>query len=722
MSTLLSVSAPRLLPTLAAFASALFFAACGDEQPADGGEAATVPETLRRNQLAGTPSTFLANAAASPIHWQRWNPEVLETARRANRPLFVIAGSARYPGCFETLRAIERKPALVRRLNEDFVPVLVDIEICRETALLASSLSAESNQPISFPFVFLVSPSGAPISWQPVNYADDRSVYEFFDNSASVVARLWQESPDYVKDDSRRKLESRQEAEYQPLPTVGERGDRETLYRSASRRLNSFYDEDIRTLFGSGGIFPHGLLDALALAAVNPELPADQREDSRSSLEGLLATLLASGMVDPLDGGIYRSRRLPTWYAPSRLRDCPGQARAIGVLSRISGLGLAEDALPVALRAAAFAEERFQLKDGLFSVCGVPGPSPDKEWMWTLDQLREALDKDEAKLWIEISASEELGNLPSESDPRRRYFRLNSLAVRHSPEDAAARVGLDPGRARALFESGREKLLAAREARFPAPELDATPSARASFRMISAYAWLFTATGDEAWLTKAVALGERCREAFGGSRFLNERPGENPEEMSDGRAFTYALAITAALDLGAVTLDDAWNLWAQDLLTLLGENFVAESGKLVEARPEVRVIPISYEDRSMVFTESTAGLLAINLGRLRALGFETPPGLQSRIHALPPVHRRPIVHTDFIRSLALEFSRHTLAIGPEGPEPIRRRALTLPLESFERRASEAAGAAVRVTAPDGETTAVESADALEALIPTRARR
>ena len=99
-------------------------------------EPAAVPE-LAANAMQDAPQGLLSSRAGSPVHWQHWEPSVLERARASRRLVFAVIGSAQYPGCVEALDVIDRNPALVAKLNETFVPVLVDTELSREAALAA---------------------------------------------------------------------------------------------------------------------------------------------------------------------------------------------------------------------------------------------------------------------------------------------------------------------------------------------------------------------------------------------------------------------------------------------------------------------------------------------------------------------------------------------------------------------------------------------------------
>lgn len=693
------------------------FSSCQKEKPAASSkpEPVIAPE-LRENQLANAPSTFLEAADRSPVHWQRWNPDILQKAEDSQRLIFAVIGSSRYPGCYEAMMAIDERAVIVDRLNNDFVPVLVDLDICRETSLLASILSPETGLGVSFPFFLVLSPEGAPITWQPHQYTNPDNLLDFFENSLEVVSRLWKEDPEYVLEDSTSKIVMRRKNLPKPDPIMTDPEDRQQAFQTGVRRIVSFYDEDIQTLAGSGGLFPFGLLDCLALAESTPSLPESLRSRADEALSGILGELVRSAMIDPLDGGIYSARRGNTWDLPTFLRNNATQARAARVFSRIHQLTDNPELLNAAIGAIEFAEAHYQTDGGLFSLTGTPAPSADLEWLWRLEDLESILNPNELILWKELSAIKSLGNLPSEAAPTGRLFRLNSLRKSRSLEEAAKRAGFETAQANSLFESGRKKLLKARELRMPQPKADTTPSALASFRMISAYASLFTATGETRYLEKAVALGKKCRSAFGTSRFLNERPGDNPEEMSDGRAFTYTMATQAALDLGSITLEDEWYQWARDMSTLLGEHFIIDGERLVETREPSRVVDLNFEDRVMTFGESTAGMIRINLVRLKALGFQIPPALRPWAESLPDLSRYPIIHTDVLRALALEHSQSIIVIGTDAPAELREFVSRLPLGCHERRMSDTLGKGAELRLVDGTRQSIDDLSQLKELI------
>lgn len=670
---------------------------------------------LTANAMTKAPQGLLASRATSPVHWQHWDPLVLKHATDARRLIFAFVGSAQYPGCVEALDAIDRDPALVARLNSEFVPVLVDGDLSRECLLAAGMLSQEIKLPVSFPFILVLSPEGNEVTWRPVAFAPGADLRELFEGASDVVSRMWAEDQAYVTRNSGLDHANRIARLPKPDPIPAGPAERDEFLSRATRQLVSLYDEDIGSLSGTGGLLPLGILQCLASASLDPVTPPETAARCRDAVEAFGTNLLTSAMVDPLDGGVYSSRRGNSWVLPMPNRTCMTQARAARALVTLHAATRDARSLEVALGAVRYAEENFQAADGLFATQRQPAPTPANEWLWTREQIDSSLSPAEAALWRKVSAVADLGNL---TDTGGSFFRLNSLGFRVPLAEAAAALKLEPAEATALLESGRKKLLQARQARIPAAPPCPAGSAAPSFRMISAYAALFTATGDSTWRDKALALAKQCRATFSKGVLLTEQSPATPATVCDARAFTYALAIQSALDLAEVTLDDNWRIWAGDLATTVAEQFADTAGRLMEARPGSTPLRLPMEDRVMLFDDSTAGLMRMNLARLDALGQPPPPSLADLMRSLPAIADYPVVFTDSI--LATSFARSRVVVDlPAAPSAGWKEAASrLPLDRIARRIGKGGKAIARQ--PDGSEIPVASPADLAGLIRTSA--
>lgn len=672
--------------------------------------APVIAAELATNQLKSAPQGLLASRAASPVRWQLWEPKLLQHAADSQRLIFAFIGSAQYPGCVEALDAIDRDPTLVDRINREFVPVLVDSDLARETALAAGNLSMEIRQPVSFPFLLVLSPEGNEVTWRPVSFASGTDLRALFEGAADVVSRMWVEDPEYVNRNSSADHANRVARLTAPQPKVSD-AERDRTLRSATRQLVSLYDEDIGSLSGTGGLLPLGTLQCLASASLDPATAPDIAARCRAAVKAFGNSVLGSAMVDPLDGGIYSSRRANSWSLPMPNRTCMTQARAARALVTLHSATGNPRHLEIALGAARFAEARYATADDLFATQRQPAPTPGNEWLWTSEQIEQALSPEEAAVWKNACGVSDLGNL---TETGGQFFRLNSLGLLQPLDAVAKSLGIPTDEATRRFESGRGKLQRAREARSPTPAPIPTGSAGPSFRMVSAYCALFTATGDPAWREKALSLAQRSRAAFSKGAMLVEQAGNHADTIADGRAFTYALATQAALDLAEITLDENWRIWAGDLATTTAENFIDADGRLTEARAAASPLRLTLEDRVMLFDDSTAGVMRMNLARLQALDQNPPPALTQWLASLPDFSGFPVVHTDTMLAESFGASRKIVEV-PANPSPEwREAACRLPLDRIARRIGK--GPDARILHPDGSASPLDSPAALAAAL------
>jgi uncharacterized protein YyaL (SSP411 family) len=666
--------------------------------------------------MAEAPAGLLSSRAASAVHWQHWEPAVLQQAADAKRLVFALIGSARYPGCVETLDAIDKDPALAARLNTEFIPVLVDLELSPEAGLAAAVLSQEVRSPVAFPFILVLSPEGNEVTWRPIPHDPGMKLRDALESAMDVVAKMWTDSPDYVLGNSRADHKGRIDRLQGPDPQPASPVERDAQLARGIRQLASLYEEDTGVMAGAGGLLPVGILQCLASASLDPDTAPELSRHCREIVAGLSKTLLWSAMVDPLDGGVYSSRRGNSWQLPVIQRTCSNQARTARALVTLYRATRDRRALDVALGAVKFAEQQYAAQNGLFAAQRMPAVLPVRDWLWTEEQIGKALTPQEAALWKAVCGISSMGNLTWEADITREHFRLNSLGFRSSLAASAAKLGIPEAEAAKLLESGRAKLLKARQERAAdAPPCPAA-SATASFRMVSAYAALFTATGDVEWRNKALALAKRSRETFASGDLLKEQNPGVPEALCQARAITHALAIQAALDVAEITLDESWRSWAADLTTSVAEAFVDDSGRLREARPGSTPLTTPFQDRMMLFDESTAGLMRMNLARLAALGQNPPPSLAPWMSSLPPFAELPVVFTDSILAASFARSRVIVELPQQASAEWREAACRLPLDRIGRRLGK--GTAPKLIKPDGSESPLESPAALDALTGT----
>jgi uncharacterized protein len=527
---------------------------------------------------------------------------------------------------------------------------------------------------------------GNPVAWIPVMASEPAAVRELFNQSHSMVAQMWREDPDYVINNSRLDNENRRaRIKQRKVIKVMSEQPAEDLVRCL-RQLASLYDPYSRTFDETGGLFPSSSLELLASAAVHPGLPDDARERCMATTRELLKDLLSSAMFDPLDGGVFAARKGVSWALPVFNRDCPTQGRvAVALLAAHHATGNPR-ALDKALGVISYAEKAHRTPDGLFVVGLAPETDPAK-WMWSVEEVRNILSPQDADWWIKATGMQGLGNLPSEVDPRREYFRGNTLSLNQTVDELAKALSMPVETFTPRFEAARAKLRAVRENRLGKTIRDEFAHAPSTFRMVSAYAAAFGATGDESYREKAVSLLQLAREAFCVGPALRVFATDAPAPVGAGRAFLYALAMQAILDVAAITSDEQWLLWSEDLATSAAEWFTGDQ-LLKECKDEAQLVNLPVTDLVMLFDDSTAGLVSMAECRLAEIGRPLVASFSELATPLPSYSLdRPVLHTDLLLATMARHYRATVVYPADIPPALKLAMERLPLRTIQRRAA-----------------------------------
>lgn len=683
---------------------------------------AVVARELESNGLGTLPGAVYHSQADSPIHWQPWTKETLARAKDANRLVFGVIAMPQQPGFQSVLDSLAKDAELVRSINGTYVPVLIDGDASREVGLLTADLCAEIRRGLQLPLFVWMSPDGNPVAWIPVGKSTAANVAELFNQSHTIVSRMWKEDSGYVMKNSALDNGSRRDrlAQRKNQKVMSSQPGEDTV--RGLRQLASFYDPHSRTFDEAGGLFPSGAIELMATAAVHPSLSPEVRSRCMETVRELMVDLLPSAMFDPLDGGVFSSRRGNSWALPAFQRDCGSQARAAVALIhayRATGNKLALDR---ALQAIAFAEKTFQTPEGLYAV-GLADESDANAWLWSLEDVEKALPAEDATWWVKATGIKNMGNLPSESDPLREFFRANSMGMGSTLEEIATAQGSTAETFAPRFEAARAALLKVREGRIGQVAKDTNSHAASTFRMVSAYAAAFGVTGDEKYRTAAVELLDKARAAFTSGPGLRLFSREAPPSLGEGRAFLYGLALQAALDLSDITSDEKWLSWSEDLATTAAERFTSTEF-LKECPDDAKLIDLPVTDLVMLFDDSTAGLVSFAECRLAERGRPLVTSFSELATPLPVYAvDRPILHTDLMQATLARHFPVTIVIGQGISPELKLAAERLPMRMFQRRPAKPGDnvppGSVMVIIGDGGPHVISTAQALqEVLLPS----
>lgn len=624
------------------------------------------------NRLAGGSGELMRSQVSSPIHWQPWSAKSFELADRMDRLVLAMVVLPQQASYRSLLAEFSATPVLVDEINKNYVPVLVDGDVNRELALLSVELCGEIGRNVNFPLLIWMTEKANPVAWIPIDTQEGTSLEKIFMQSHSMILEISGENSIYIQSNSKKDQENRKIRMLSRITQREMSAEPSEDSVKALRQLISMYDPVSRTFDGVGALFPDRILDLLATAAKMEALPKPIQKSSRETLEYLISDLINSPMFDPLEGGVFNSKFSNSWALPTFYSDCGGQARVSRVLMEAYEVTSDLRVLERALGILNYAERAYQTPEGLFYNESETARAFE-DWLWKTEDVREILGEQDLAIWMRFSGMKERGNLAADVDPLNRYYRCNTIRYAASAGQISEETGIDLTEVEVSIERSARKLREVRAEKMEFKTKATEAHSGASFQMVEAYAAAYRATGKEAYRERAVEILEKAKGYFSEGPRLKHYASEGSEPYVEGRAFIYALAMKAALDVAAISLEESWLDWADDLATTTVELF-ADEDFLRECSLEADLLGLPITNQLMYFGDSTVGLMSMNEARLTALG---RPVLEpfSRVTAILPKYavRYPMLHTDLIQSSLLRYYGVKL-VYHQGTDPELKKA------------------------------------------------
>ena len=423
------------------------------------------------NRLADETSPYLLQHAGNPVDWFPWGDEALALARRENKLIFLSIGYAACHWCHVMEHESFEDEAVAEILNRDFVSIKVDREErpdLDEIYMAATMLFSGGHG--GWPMSVFLAPDLKPVYAGTYFPKEDAYGRPGFKSLLRYLRQKWRlEGPALLRDadrvaDAVRRMHGRQSRSSLPGP--------EHVAQAAGAIYRAF-DHSHGGIASGVNKFPQSLSLELLLRVFRTTGNTRYRE----AVELTLERMCAGGIYDHLGGGLHRYATDTKWLVPHFEKMLYDQALVASVL--VEARQASGDAGKTALFDSRIEGiSNYVLRD-LRSPDGAFYSSEDadsegqegKYYIWTRDEIVEALGESDAKLFASHYDVTDYGNWMHPGDAHVPHGPKNVLQVVRSAEVLARLDGGSLDEIEARLARSRATLLEVRASRVR-PALD----------------------------------------------------------------------------------------------------------------------------------------------------------------------------------------------------------------------------------------------------------
>jgi len=389
------------------------------------------------NNLSKAKSAFLREAAEQPIIWREWSPQVLEEAKREDKPILIDVGAVWCHWCHVMDRENYSNEGVARLVNEDFIPVKVDRDempdLDRELQNAVFAITGESGWPLT---VFMT-PSGKVFFGGTYFPPDDMYGRIGFKRLLKNIAEVWKNKRDEIE-----------RSAFDPS-TISFGGENLELSDTIIQIIGE-YDLEYGGL-GNSSKFPHPLVDTLML-----DYSAISGDDVGKKVSLFTAKKMYNGAIfDQVGGGYHRYTVDREWKIPHFEKLLIDNAEIMLSLVKLYEATYDVDVKDALERTYAFVKREMDMGETFANSLDADSDGIEGYYYtWTLEEMERCLaeDFDLGKKIFGISKSEEVEG---------RKILLRDL----ENEKLIQIMGKD--KALSKLNSIREKLLECRKERNP---------------------------------------------------------------------------------------------------------------------------------------------------------------------------------------------------------------------------------------------------------------
>lgn len=507
------------------------------------------------NRLADSLSPYLRQHADNPVDWREWSPDALQDAVDGNRPILLSVGYAACHWCHVMAHESFEDAEVAAAINDSFVAIKVDREERPDIDAAYMTATTAMTGSGGWPMTCLLTPDGKPF------FAGTYLPKPQFLQLLSAAKHAWETQPDEVRASGDNVATQLAAAATRGTPNALT----PELTAAAVTTLRQSYDVRYGG-FGGAPKFPPSMV--LEFLLRHHARTGDS--DALAMVDHTCKAMARGGIYDQLAGGFARYSVDATWTVPHFEKMLYDNAQLLRVYAHLWRVDQSPLIARIIAETAEFIIRDLGTAEGGFASAldadteGTEGTT----YVWSVDDLREALGEEDARWAAELLAVTGEGTFE---------HGTSTLQLTHDPDDPAR------------WKSIRAKLMD-RRAQRAQPDRDAKVVTSWNGLAISALAeaamilqeseWLDAARSSADFLLGRHLVDSRLRRTSLGGRVSNA-----PGVADDYGNFAEGLLVLhqATGERGYLTAGEQLLATAQDVFTGPSGSFhdaAADSEKL----------------------------------------------------------------------------------------------------------------------------------------------
>ena len=564
------------------------------------------------NRLINETSPYLLQHAHNPVDWYPWGMEAFDKAQKEDKPIFLSIGYSTCHWCHVMAHESFEHPEVARLMNEAFISIKVDREERPDIDNVYMSACQMMTGSGGWPLSIIMAPDKKPFFAATYIPRENRfgligmlellpSIRNLWVTQVSVALNLSDQITTMLQQTS------------QDVP--GEELDGATLELTYAQ-LNKRFDEQ-NAGFGNAPKFPtpHNFLFLLRY------WKRSGNERALDMVEKTLQTMRRGGIYDHVGFGFHRYSTDSKWLVPHYEKMLYDQALlAMAYIEAYQATGKEEYRIITQEIFTYVLRDMLSPDGGFYSAEDADSEGEEgKFYVWTLEEIQQALGKDDAVLAARVFNVEKDGKFIEGASEKRDG--ANILHLSKSLDDLASDLNLSGQDIVRRIESVRKKLFAYREKRVH-PMKDDKVLADWNGLMIAALAKAAQAFGEYKYTEAAIRAAGFCLTN------MRRQDGRLVHRYRDGQAGIdanlddYAFLIWGLIELYEATFDVGYLKIALELNDDMLNHFCDNNSDGLYLTPDdgerLFVRKKEFQDGAVPSGNSVAMLNLLRLGRITA--------------------------------------------------------------------------------------------------------